>query len=479
MGYRKGCSGILQLLQRRNAARHAYGLQCAQRRSPGRANGHCCFGCHAWRGPMTHAKRTAFPFLVLVLAIAAPPLAAQGTGDDTTQLEAVEVIGTRIKRAGTEGQTPVMSLTREQLEATGVSSIGDVLQRLSISSSALNTKFNSAGNFGFPSDSGGVGSGSTTVSLRHLGAKRVLVLVDGVRWINESSASGVSAAVDLNTIPFSIVERIDILTDGASTLYGSDAIAGVVNIVTRKRMDGSTLHVYSGDYETGNGGTQRGNVSLGGNGGGYDFFVDLSHYEQKSISSSVWSQSRYPVPGTGVANGSSAVPTTRTLFVEPSNSTQGGLCPMEDTDDPPDGIVDTAICDLTANGTASGPSFVHPYNATGFHIFDGGSPTGDRFNFAPYNLLLTPSERTGLFTQLRRDLPLDMTGWFRALYQSRESVNQAAPEPIFIGPAAGTGGLADTISVDATQIYNPFGYALDSSTNFQFGARRPVEGGPR
>ena len=428
---------------------------------------------------MTHAKRSALPFLALVLVIAAPPLAAQETGDDTTQLEAVEVIGTRIKRAGTEGQTPVMSLTREQLEATGVSSIGDVLQRLSISSSALNTKFNSAGNFGFPSDSGGVGSGSTTVSLRHLGSKRVLVLVDGVRWINESSASGVSAAVDLNTIPFSIVERIDILTDGASTLYGSDAIAGVVNIVTRKRMDGSSLHVYSGDYETGNGATQRGNVSLGGNGGGYDFFVDLSHYEQKTISSNVWSQSRYPVPGTGVANGSSAIPTTRSVFVDPANNTQGGLCPLVDTDEPPDGVNDTAICDLAGNGTAAGPSFTPAFDNTGFHIFDGGSPTGDRFNFAPYNLLLTPSERTGLFTQLRRDLPFDMTGWFRALYQSRESVNQAAPEPIFIGPGAGTGGLADTISVDATQIYNPFGYTLDAGSNFVFAGRRPLEGGPR
>jgi iron complex outermembrane receptor protein len=409
---------------------------------------------------------------ILLLSFAAPPLHAQSqTGDDTQQLEAIEVTGTRIKRAGSEGQTPVLSLTKEQLEATGVTSIGDILQRLSISSSALNTKFNSAGNFGFPSDSGGVGSGSTTVSLRNLGAKRVLVLVDGVRWVNESSASGVSAAVDLNTIPFSVVDHVEILTDGASSLYGSDAIAGVVNIVTKKKQTGSSARLYAGDYSTGDGVTYTANVSVGGSAAGSDYFLDLSHYDQKQISSGDWDQSSFPVPGTGVRFGSSATPTTRTVFFEPSNNTQGGLCPLD---------AGTAVCDVTGNGTAAGPSFTPAFPGD-FHIFDGGSATGDRFNFAPFNLLLTPSERTGLFTQVHRDLAWDMTGWIRGLYQSRESVNQAAPEPIFIGPDAGTGGLGDTVFVDDTNIYNPFPADSVNSTggNFIFAGRRPLEGGPR
>jgi len=426
------------------------------------------------------ASRSAFLLTGLLLAFAAPPLAAQETGDDTQQLEAVEVIGSRIKRSGTEGQTPVMTISREELEASGVSSVGDILQRLTISASSLNTKFNSAGNFGFPSDSGGVGSGSTTVSLRHLGSKRVLVLVDGVRWINESSASGVSAAVDLNTIPFSAVDHVEILTDGASSLYGSDAIAGVVNIVTKKKQEGSALRLYTGDYETGDGATYTANVSLGGNAAGYDFFVDLSHYDQKRISSAVWDQSNVPVPGTGVRFGSSGTPTTRSVFFEPNDNTQGGLCEFT-TDTNADGVADAppVVCDVTANGTAAGPSFT-PSFPTDFHVFNGGSPTGDRFNFAPFNLLLTPSERTGLFTQLRRDVGFDMTAWFRALYQSRESVNQAAPEPIFIGPDAGTGGLGDTVSVDDTNIYNPFpAGALIAGGDFIFAGRRPLEGGPR
>jgi hypothetical protein len=202
-------------------------------------------------------RRLVLPLLagaVVSGSYAVPVFAQDRGGEDIQKLEAVEVTGSRIKKAEVEGQTPVLTITSKDIEATGLGSIGDVIQRLSVSGSSLNTKFNSAGNFGFPPDGGGVGSGSTTISLRNLGAKRTLILVDGLRWVNESSASGVSAAVDLNTIPSSIVDRIEILTDGASSLYGSDAIAGVVNIITKKKTDGLSLHAYYGNTQplTGN-----------------------------------------------------------------------------------------------------------------------------------------------------------------------------------------------------------------------------------
>lgn len=179
----------------------------------------------------------------LIAAPGAAVFAQQDRGDDVQRLDAIQVTGSRIKKAEVEGQTPVQVITAADIEATGLGSIGDVIQRLSVSGSSLNTKFNSAGNFGFSPDGSGVGSGSTTVSLRNLGAKRTLILVDGLRWVSESSASGVSAAVDLNTIPASAVDRIEILTDGASSLYGSDAIAGVVNIITKKKQDGGAARL--------------------------------------------------------------------------------------------------------------------------------------------------------------------------------------------------------------------------------------------
>jgi len=209
-------------------------------------------------------------------AVAAPPLWA--AGQDAAQLDRIEVTGSRIKKAEIEGQAPVQTITRSQIEKSGLSSVGDVLQQLTASGSALNTKFNSSGNFGFPPDGGGVGAGATTVDLRHLGAKRVLVLVDGIRWVNESSASGVGGVVDLNTIPLAVVERIDVLEDGASSIYGSDAIAGVVNIITKRSADGVHLHMGYGENQKGDGETSDAELSFGGSGDRHSFFLSASYH---------------------------------------------------------------------------------------------------------------------------------------------------------------------------------------------------------
>lgn len=391
--------------------------------------------------------------------------AAAADAPTATKLQAVEVTGSRIKKSEGTGETPVLTLTAAELQATGITSIGDIIQRLGVSGSSLNTKFNSAGNFGFPADGGGVGSGSTTISLRNLGAQRTLILVDGLRWVNESSASGVSGAVDLNTIPFSAIEKVEILTDGASSLYGSDAIGGVVNIITKKSQKGALARVYYGDYETGNGQTYTGNLSLGVKEKAYEFFVDLSHYRQREISSSATDQSSFPIPGTGTTFGSSSTAFGRQVFFPNGNNTYGGLCPLTDTNG--DNIPDTAFCNITPNGVNS--TFPSQYH---------GFTDADRFNFAPFNLLLTPSQRSAVFTHGRYNVNDNVRFYVKGLYQSRKSVNQAAPEPIFLGPGAGTGGLADTVGIDATNPFNPYGYSLDSSNLVLF-ARRPVEGGPR
>jgi iron complex outermembrane receptor protein len=398
---------------------------------------------------------------ILSALYVAPALAQDRTGEDIQKLQAIEVTGSRIKKAEIEGQTPVLTITSKDIEATGLGSIGDVIQRLSVSGSSLNTKFNSAGNFGFPPDGGGVGSGSTTISLRNLGAKRTLILVDGLRWVNESSASGVSAAVDLNTIPASVVDRIEILKDGASSLYGSDAIAGVINIITKKKQDGLGFHVYGGDYSTGDGKTWSGNISLGGSTDKFDFFMDISRFKQNGISSNDWAQSRFPVPGVGLAGGSSATPFTRYLFDTPNGEDFGGLC-------------DGGFCNITANG-ATPPGGVQSF-PDGFHGFTGA----DRFNFAPYNLLLTPQERTGIFAQGTYHITDHVNFTLKGLYNTRDSTNQAAPEPIFLGKQfCAARDLCYNVGVDATNPYNPFGFTLDgASPNFGLG-RRAVEGGPR
>ena len=394
--------------------------------------------------------------VVRALALALMGFGAAAVAQDEQTMQRIDVTGSRIKKAEVAEATPVNVITREQLETSGLQSIGDVLQQLSGSGSSLNTKFNSSGNFGYPPDGSGVGAGSTTVDLRHLGAKRVLVLVDGIRWVNESSASGVSPAVDLNTIPLSIVERIEVLEDGASSIYGSDAIAGVVNVITRRDLEGGLVNLYYGQWDEGDGETASGDVSYGGSTDRASFFISASRYDQKEILSRDREQSSFPVPGTGVTRGSSATPRGRFIFVDPNTNNE---------------------LDLTLTNGLSGRPVYNPANPAsgGFQDFTGA----DRFNFSQFNLLLTPSKRTGLFGQVRVELTDNTTWYLKTLYNTRESTNQAAPEPIFVGPGAGTGGLADTISIDRTNPFNPFGFTLDANSNFVFIGRRPIEGGPR
>src|SRR5690606_13567876 len=354
---------------------------------------------------------------------------------------------------------PVQSISRQDLERSGLRNIGDFLQQLTVSGSTINTRFNSSGNFGFPPDGTGVGAGATYADIHFLGPKRVLVLVDGIRWVNDSSGSGIGAATDLNTIPMAMVDRIEILKDGASAIYGSDAIAGVINIITRKDFEGLGVDAYYGAYDEGDGETASADIIYGLASERASMFVSLSHFDQREVSAADREQSFFPVPGTGVTQGSSGTPQGRFIFLNPDDA--GGLCPEN-------------VCNLT---TPQGSSF--PGGIPSFP--DDFIPFSDeeRFNFAPFNMVLTPSRRTSFFSQMNVEVADNLEFYLRGLYNYRRSVNRAAPEPTFLGSDAGAGGLGDLVSIDATNPYNPFGFTLESGVNFFLLGRRPLEGGPR
>jgi iron complex outermembrane receptor protein len=418
------------------------------------------------RGDTMRIRPTAIGFLMSLLlclpTLVAPAVLAADDDEDASQLDRVEVTGSRIKRVQLEGSNPILTISRADIDRSGASSVGDYLQQLTASGKALNTRFNSSGNFGFPPDAGGVGAGSTQVDLRNLGSKRVLVLVDGKRWVNESSGSGVGGAVDLNTIPLSIIERIEVLLDGASTVYGSDAIAGVVNVITRREVSGTDFRGTIGRYGQGDGETNGYELSMGRSGGRSSLFLSLSYTDVGMVSASDRSISQEPVPGTGVTRGSSATPQGRFVFVNDDDA--GGLC---------DGT--TFECDIT---TANGAVFAGdvPSFPGDFIPFSGAL----RFNFQPYNLVLTPSERTSAFLQGRQELSDTVSFYAKFLYNTRSSLNRAAPEPIFLGSDAGNGNIGDHVVFDVTNPYNPFGITLDADGgNAFFLTRRPLEGGPR
>jgi len=169
--------------------------------------------------------------------------------DDTAQMETVEVTGSRIKRTDAEGSVPITVIDRQQLELSGDVSVADYLR---------NTTFNSFGSF--RPQSGSSAQSFAELSLRGLGGARTLILIDGRR---APIAPQAGQGQDLNSIPLAAVERIEILTDGASAIYGSDAIGGVVNIITRKDFSGVEMSWGFSNPSAKGGETEEGSVLFG------------------------------------------------------------------------------------------------------------------------------------------------------------------------------------------------------------------------
>lgn len=154
-------------------------------------------------------------------------LLALGAGSSLAQeAQRIEITGSAIRRIDAETALPVQIIKREDIERSGATSTVDLLQRLSVVQGSTHEASNVGGSsFGF-----------SGVSIHNIGETRTLVLLNGKRLVQfgGQSLTGSGAAVDLNAIPVSAIERIEVLTDGASAIYGSDAIAGVVNFITKR-----------------------------------------------------------------------------------------------------------------------------------------------------------------------------------------------------------------------------------------------------
>jgi iron complex outermembrane recepter protein len=398
-------------------------------------------------------------------ATAGAPPASQGE---------IIVTGSRIRRDPLNQNAPVVFVDKAAIDKTGLSAVGDVLQRIPSAAGGLNTKVNNSGNLGNPPDGGGVGAGSATIDLRYLGANRTLVLVDGLRFVNGTSASGIPGSVDLNTIPINMIDRVEVLQAGASPLYGSDAIAGVVNIITVQRQEGLRASAQYGTFRQGDGHTQDYQVSYGLQPTGTSIVFGASYAKQEPVYSRDRSISQFPNPGqTSCSNGGGGC----------SSASAGGRF-----------ITNYG----TGSDTISDPPDNNPTFAELRHF-----TTADRFNFAPFQYILTPSKRWGVWASVKHELTDNINLRIKGLYNHRNSENKAAYEPLFIGPDAGNGAgsLFDTLSFDVTNPYNPFGVnggpgspnvTLESCRNpdgspkgagcvqnYSFVARRLIEAGQR
>ncbi|PTS77836.1 TonB-dependent receptor plug domain-containing protein, partial [Stenotrophomonas sp. HMWF023] len=189
--------------------------------------------------------------LLLAGAVASSSAFAQ---EQATNLDRITVTGSNIPRTNTETPSPVQVVTRQEIDRTGKTTLAEYLQTITADGAGSIPK-----TFG-----NGFAGGGAGISLRGLGAGSTLVLLNGRRMATYGLADdGQKVFTDLSTIPLDAVERVEVLKDGASAIYGSDAIAGVVNIILRSDFQGAILRASYGTSGDGDGNAKKATLTAG------------------------------------------------------------------------------------------------------------------------------------------------------------------------------------------------------------------------
>ena len=190
----------------------------------------------------TSAIVTTVSLLAAGVAVAQQAPARQAAGGQAAEVDEIVVTGSRIPRPNLEQPTPVSTVSREAIDNAGTQNLGDILAQLP----ALSANATVRGN----SDSFGDDGGLNFANLRGLGASRTLTLIDGKRHVGGDAGS---AAVDLNSVPAALVDHVEVITGGASAVYGSDAVSGVVNIILKNDYEGGEMTAQYGGAQSGDG----------------------------------------------------------------------------------------------------------------------------------------------------------------------------------------------------------------------------------
>jgi iron complex outermembrane receptor protein len=359
----------------------------------------------------------------------------------------VEVTGSRIRQVDLETAQPIQILNQEQIQKTGLVTVGDVLNNLS---SAGAPDFSRSGSLTSNTEAGG-----QYVSLRNLGANRLLVLVDGKRWTQT-----VAGYTDLSTIPSAMIERMEILKDGASSIYGSDAIAGVINIILKKNMQGGQLSVYTGQNEKNDGKNKDFSLSYGAGDDKASLMFGLSHTEQGLVSTQTRNSTSYSNGPNHPFDGLAAGPWGR---ITPVNPLSGGSL----TNPIAGGFNQYLNHTGSFDGKGVGADSRNPAN---YHPYVGSND--DKYNSTQDMDLLSPNKLDTLFVKGEIALPKDMRLKTTAMYSQRQSLRTIAGYPL-----QSTSQANYPVYIDKDSYYNPYGSSVVGAGLGQnlFFQRRTIE----
>ncbi|MBD3836743.1 MAG: TonB-dependent receptor [Brevundimonas sp.] len=203
---------------------------------------------------------------------------AQTQDQDAAQVDEIVVVGSRIRRDNYNAPSPTQVVTREEATLQGFASTTEALQSTAVTggTSQINNSYG-----GYVTDGG---PGANTIGLRGMGPSRTLVLLNG-RRVSPAGSRGSVGSADLNVLPTAMIDRVEVLRDGASSVYGSDAVAGVVNIQTRQGFEGLTLEgqVNAPTEANGNGGSTRLSVVAGAKGDRWRAAGSVERYERDEL----------------------------------------------------------------------------------------------------------------------------------------------------------------------------------------------------
>lgn len=334
------------------------------------------------RKPLSVAVATA-----IGVATTAGMMSGSAFAKESEMIEEVIVTGSRIKRADLDSASPVTVMTREDFEWKGVTDVGYLLQRMpGMAGSPIGTTTNNGGN------------GSVQIDLRGLGSIRTLTLVNGKRTVDGG---------DYQTIPATMIERVEILKDGASAVYGADAVAGVVNIITRTDYEGVSVEAYTTDFFDMDSGAQQSYNFIAGksfDGGNVMFGAEFVDQEEAYQSDAPWDffQDSWYIYPSGCENQVTA----------PWDGTATGGCyPVGSSR-----IPESRIGFLT-QGTFMAPGGVlTPHD-------------GRTYNYAPVNYIQTPYERTNVFAHLNYEIFDGVQLAAEIRWNDRSSAQELAPQP--------------------------------------------------
>ncbi|MEM7220220.1 MAG: TonB-dependent receptor [Pseudomonadota bacterium] len=373
-------------------------------------------------------------------AVVAAPQVAHAESADT--IEEVVVTGSRIKKKDFVSNAPVATVDAEQFTLTNTVNTENLLNSLPQTVAGLDRTSNNPGN------------GTATVDLRGLGSNRTLVLINGKRVVPTSR----NGTVDINTIPTALIEQVEVLTGGASAVYGSDALAGVVNFVLKDDFEGVAVDAGYEITEDGDAGLFSTNLTVGGNfaDGRGNAVVSFNYTDRDDLFQGDRGFSTFAQFDDGdggfINGGSSGIPGT-SIFA-------GGFGSFSDT---------------------SGVTFDPDGSVRPFRVGDDN----DFYNYAPVNYIQLPQKRYQISGLAHYDLNENVTVYGSAFFTSSDVPQQLAPTPIFQNTTFTLDG-SPFLTADAQQVISDaIGDGVDTDgdgiddTASALVRRRLLEVGPR